>query len=237
MALDPPQPGDSAQAGSEALEADKVDALVAGLKGIAGAVPGVGGLLGELLGATIPKQRLDRVVDTLKRLEKRLLALESSRSALPDELRSPDNLPVLEEAIHQASRAFSEERREHLANLLAHGLSDPDPDRARQLVVLEVIGELSDEEIVILTWRAFIPGTPGAQEFGQRHANILRPPAPTLGGPAEARIGRGLYDFRVNKLVRLGLLKPDDAGPNAVTTLGRMVLVSIGAKVSNNIPL
>lgn len=219
------------------LGSNWVDALVAALKGTAGAVPAVGGLAGELLGATIPRQRLDRIVDTLRRLGQRVDALEADLPAVKDRLRSAEFLPVFEETIQQASRAYSEERRQHLANLLAKGIADSDLDRARQLTVLEILRELSDEEIVLLAWRAHLPGRAATKAFSERHHHILHPPVRVIGGPQENRIADGVHTHRLNKLVQMGLLKPDVPGPNGVTTLGRIVLVFIDADVGNEIPL
>lgn len=222
---------------SDPLESNGRDALVVALKGLAGLIPGVGGLVGELLGATIPGQRLDRIIDTMGRLETMLEAVGHDIEETKRKLASIEMLPVVEEALHQASRAFTEERRQHLANLLAAGVLSPDLDRARHLAVLQVLRDLADEEIIILAGKAHRPGSPAAREFFEKHRDVLVPPPPVIGGTEESRVQNGLYEYRLNRLVRLGLLEAGRGEPSALTTLGEMVLLHLGVDVGYPIEL
>ena len=221
----------------EPLESNGRDALVAALKGLAGLIPGVGWLVGELLGATIPGQRLDRVIDTMGRLEAKLETAGQDIEEAKKKLASLEMLPVVEEALHQASRAFTEERRQHLANLLAVGVLSPDLDRARLLAVLQVLRDLADEEIIILAGKAHLPGTPPARAFFEKHHDLVAPRPPVIGGTEESRVRHGLHEYRLNRLERLGLLKPGVAGPNAVTKLGDLVLSFLGVDIGRPIRL
>lgn len=100
-------------------------------------------------GEFIPNQRVDRIADTLARLEVKLQKL-SNAAEVRDRLLTSEGIDLLEEAIIQAARARSEERRENIANLLKNSLSDEQLEHLQKKTLLELLGQLNDAEILIL---------------------------------------------------------------------------------------
>src|SRR4029453_11155872 len=91
-------------------------------KGILGAIPVVGSLAAEVLGAIIPNQRLDRIEILLHTLEARLSGLD--RNQIEPRFRSPEFVDLLEEGMQQASRAIDSMRIEYIATLLKNSIAD-----------------------------------------------------------------------------------------------------------------
>jgi hypothetical protein len=77
---------------------------------------------------------------------------------------------LFEEGAYQASRAFSEERRRQIAELVAGGIADERRDYLESRRVLRLLGELDDGEVVLLAGY-LSPNWQG--DYWQRHANAL----------------------------------------------------------------
>jgi hypothetical protein len=56
----------------------------------------------------------------------------------------------LEDALPQASRALSDERKEYIANLLKNSLTDDSLEHAGKKKLLSLLNELNDPEIILL---------------------------------------------------------------------------------------
>ncbi|MAT15820.1 MAG: hypothetical protein CMJ46_11200 [Planctomyces sp.] len=130
------------------LNSNSTDHLASVAKVITGMVPVAGVLLSEIVGNKIPNQRVDRIARFLEELSKRLKEIEEE--TLRARLTSSEGVDLLEDAFFQAARTLTEERTEHLANLLAHGFTTDQLDYAQTKRLLWLLGQLSDEEIVIL---------------------------------------------------------------------------------------
>lgn len=113
---------------SDDIQQNSTDYVVATAKAVLGMVPFAGSLLAELAGSVIPKQRLDRLADFARRLEKSIGDMDQDlvRAKLSDE----NFTDLFEETTRHAARAVTEERREYLSSLLASGVSE---DRSHSL--------------------------------------------------------------------------------------------------------
>ncbi len=222
------------------LDPNVTDRLVAVGKSAAGLVPWAGSVVGEIVGAVIPQQRIDRVVDFLRRVDRKTARLE-------DEIREQRvrrDLDLVEAAVVHASRAPSEERRERIAALVANSLNSADVDLQREKHLLDLLAELNDTELLLLQWYGLGHG-PEAHEFFDRHQDVLTVPPATLGSGPEVVDREKVHDSYRHQLVRLGLIRPrfqsprrgelpefDEktgmmkAGSNEITWLGRMVLAA-----------
>ena len=88
----------------------RVDSVVSLEKGIVGAIPLGGPLFAEIIGMTIPNQRVDRIVAVLKILDERLSSFEK------EQLRSNKYaLDLFEDGMQQAARSLTEERNKYIA--------------------------------------------------------------------------------------------------------------------------
>ena len=223
------------------LDNNSIDRSVALGKGLAALVPAVGGLIGEAVGQMIPAQRLDRVIDFLRKLDAKLGVLDD---ALKRE-RVIRDLDLLEAAVLHATRATSDERRERIACLVANSLTAQQVDLLREKKLLDLVSELNDAEL--LTLRSYGLGHgPEAMAFYDKHQAVLQVKSAYLGGGSELVDGEAIHYAYREQLARLHLIKPNFRAPrkgelpdldpntgmlksseNEITWLGRMVLNSI----------
>jgi hypothetical protein len=189
-------------------------------------VPIAGSLIAELITEVVPGQRQERIEDWLRQLADRLALVE--QATLRPRLCEPENVALFEEGAYQAARAISEERRRHIAELVAGGIADDRRDYVESHRLLRLLGELDDGEIIILASYLQKNREGG---YRKRHANVLEDVAVDLGS------GRGQLDADTVRqagrqhLVQLGLLDQGALGGTAsiqLNRLGRLLLRRIG---------
>ena len=155
------------------------DRIVALAKGLIGAVPIAGSLLAEVVGTVVPNERLDRIGDFLTALAERLATVESA--VLEAQLRSDGAIDLVEEGVKQAAVAVSRPRRQSLAALIADGITDADLEHVYKKRLLQLFGELSDAELLIL--RGLQTQLSVSSEEPEYDAEFLRNHAQLLYGP------------------------------------------------------
>lgn len=207
---------------SSPLEANTVDYVTAGAKAALGLVPFAGSLLAEIAGSVIPRQRVDRIVDFTKLLEARISNLEQRHIA--NAMNNEDFTDLTEEALRQASRATTPERREYLANLLGNSLSSDAISYAETKHLMRLMGELNDVEIIWLRFFAN-PTIGGDETFRNTHENILKPRRAYIGASKDEIEANALQESYKKHLVRLGLVdeniqKDRDGNPKFDTFSG-----------------
>ncbi|WP_371325032.1 hypothetical protein VX159_05815 [Dechloromonas sp. ZY10] len=190
------------------IQANAVDYVTAGAKAILSAIPFAGSLLAEIAGSIIPRQRVDRIADFASKLEQRIEHLEkgSVTAALNDE----EFTDLSEEALRQASRATTSERREYLATLLATSLSSDAISYAETKHLMRLLGELSDVEVIWLRFYA-VPTTGRDQEFRELHKNVLHPKSAHLGSSEDEVDAEAIQKSYRDHLIRLGLVSAEIA--------------------------
>ena len=176
-------------------------------KGVVGAVPIVGSLLAELVGNVIPNQRLDRLTRFFEKLEARLQTVE--HETLKARLAQPEVVDVLEDSFFQAARAMTDERLEHVTNVVSNGLSAEQLDTAETKRMLWLLGQLNDIEIILLRGR--LPRTREEyqtdEEFQSRHTEVLAPRSPTMHSDKPEFDDAALFASYRQHLIDLGLLR------------------------------
>ncbi|SDP81695.1 hypothetical protein [Desulforhopalus singaporensis] len=227
-------------------ENTKTDYSVLIGKGILGAIPFVGPLIAETVGATIPNQRIDRINDFLLLLEQRIEETERENAKL--KFQNEEFIDILEESMLQASRALSKERKEYIASIIANGIAEEKIEYNQKKLLLNILNELSDTEIIILQLYGLPPGED--REYFEKHKDILTPPPPSMRTREQSGINdRTLYDAQRNHLVRLNLTTPKYKKPKRgetpefdpatgmmksqgykITSLGRLLLGNVGLK-------
>ncbi len=106
------------------LATQRTDYVASATKAALGLVPFAGSLLAEVAGTVIPNQRVDRLVKFAEVLEEKLRGLE--QEFVRSQVNNENFTDLLEEGIRQAARSLSDERREHIASLIATSLSQED---------------------------------------------------------------------------------------------------------------
>ncbi len=213
-------------------------------KGLLGAIPFVGPLAAEIVGAVIPNQRIDRIESLLKLLESKIQ--EEDRSKVKERIVSPESVDLIEDGFIQASRALSEERKEYIASLLKNSLTDDDLKHIEYKRLLSILGELNDLEVLILKSQTLHRGQPEHGEFWEAHEGALTPPLAHMGSTQEEIDKHTIYQTHKQHLANLSLLKPRFKKPKGgefpefddktgmikaqgydITGLGRLLLRSI----------
>jgi len=213
-------------------------------KGLLGAIPFVGPLAAEIVGAVIPNQRIDRIESLLKLLESKIT--EADRAKVEQNIYSPESIDLIEDGFIQASRAISEERKEYIASLLKNSLTDDEVKHIEYKRLLSTLGELNDLEVLILKSQTMYRGHPEYQEFWEAHKCALTAPIAHMGSSQDEIDKHTIYQTHKLHLANLGLLKPRFKKPKRgelpefdektgmikaqgydITGLGRLLLRSI----------
>jgi hypothetical protein len=196
------------------LAPQTVDYVVGAVKSIVGAAPFAGSLLVEIAGVLIPNQRLDRIAKFAADLEVRLSRIE--QGFVVSQLNDEHFTDLMEEALRQASRSLSDDRRAQIANVIASSLASEDITYLDAKHLLSIAGELNDIEIIRLGRFAFDEFGTG-EEYWEKHESVLEPIAAAFGssqGEIDRETLQESYDAH---LERLGLVSD-----NSLTRLGRL---------------
>lgn len=189
----------------EYLGETKADHLVALTKGALGVIPYVGGIAAEIVGVLIPGQRLDRLADFLRILGEMVAGLQ--QDVLEQRMKTEEFMDLFEDALWQASRARTEERRKNIAAILKYSLYEGEINHLRAKELLSLLGELNDAQIIILKSKGFDYAGPEAETFYEQHRAVLQAPLLFDGADEEDYDNHALHQAFVNDLQRLGLVK------------------------------
>ncbi len=221
----------------------KTDYIVSALKGLAGAVPVAGTIIGEIIGQVIPNQRVDRLEAFVKSLHDRLEEL--GQPIKVSQFDSPDKVDLFEDGVLKSSRALSQDRIDYISRIVALGLTGEEKDRIQAKRLLNILDEIDDDQIIILS--GYLRKNHDDKEFAKKHAAILRP-VPVHLGSDQSEVDEGtLHQLARTQLRTLGLLAsryakikkgeiPEfdektgmmTAGSTHLTSLGRFLLRQIG---------
>jgi hypothetical protein len=188
----------------EVLALNSADYVATAAKAVLGAVPFAGSLLAELAGAIIPNQRIDRIVRFASELNVRLEGIEEA--TLRAHLSNENFTDLLEEGLRQAARSTTDERLQHIAQVIANSLTSEDVSFIESKHLLRILGEINDIEVIWL--RSYLhPSRDGDEEFREKHADLLKPIAAHLGSPQEDVDQETMQQSYKGHLCRLELLR------------------------------
>lgn len=118
-----------------------------------GAIPGVGPIIQAVLTEAIPNTRMSRVEEYLLAIDKRLSEIE-----LESALEKPESLDLFEEGLWQSARAFTDQRKAYIQELVLKGLQGTDANKVRARQYLRILSLLDDTHVVLLA--EFSPSNP-----------------------------------------------------------------------------
>lgn len=191
--------GDGSQ--KDGLDDNWRDRLVAVTKGAVGAIPLAGGLVAEVVGAVIPGQRADRIAEYLRALSAQV---EGMSQKLRDTITSnAEKVDLIEAGGYQAARATSRERMDRIVEAVARGLSEDDAHVIRRKRLLQLLGELDDDELSLLN--AYGRSYGGVDRMAFERIN--RPDPIHMQSSSVEIEQKFLFDAGQANLLRLGLLK------------------------------
>ena len=197
----------------EDLAENETDALVAYTKGGLGAIPYFGTLFGEVASQIIPNQRIDRISKFVIILESKLKKLQFTVEELKQKIQKEEYVNLFEEGVWQAARSSSQERKEYISSLLTNSLTDEAINEIQQGVLLSLLGDLNDNEVIILFGSSMRVRLGRESEFQKKHENVLMKPLVHMSSPQEELDIAAVYETYRGKLVNLNLLKRDFKKP------------------------
>jgi hypothetical protein len=205
------------------LEASRSDQVAAVLRSVAGFVPGFGNMIGEVLTALIPDQRIERLADYMRTLNEKVKMLDADIDLVRGRLRETDRLGIFEDGLLQAARSATEERRERIASVIARGICEEGFNYERSKKILNTLDDLTDAEIITL--KGYDLHGEEYREFAKAHPWILKPASRTIGVRPEEGERAALQDAWRLSLQRLGLIATAPRGSDlSLTSFGRLVL-------------
>lgn len=191
-------------------DANKTDYAVSVAKGLIGVAPIVGPLVAEIVGSIIPNQRIDRLTKYVRDLDERVASLDMT--AIETKLRDSAFVDLLEDSFLAAARALSVERRNQIASLVKNALASEDIAVAQAKVLLQLLGELSDSEIILLQFYAKMTSD-DRDTYLERHKAIIQVTHPHPGSSQEELDQSALDSTRKARLERLELIRPNFRSP------------------------
>lgn len=217
------------------LDPDSRDGFVSVAKSIVGICPWIGPMASEAIETLIPRQRLDRVVEFLRQMEKELQSMEGRIKILEGNLKTEEGLDILEQGLTQAARSYSKERQERLARLVSQALTAEKIKHAESKKLLNLFHELTDPEVLWLVYYSTNPtlGSEYHKKLINDNPEVLKPVSREIGAPQE-QIDRGaLQDSYKNTLFRLGLIK-EQGRSHQITPLGKLLVRYITTRKEKN---
>ena len=188
------------------MSTSKIDLLTIIGKGSVGAIPFIGPLAAEIVGAIIPNQRIDRLEQLLITLESKIS--ESEKDNINSKLNSVEGVDLLEDGFISASRALSSDRLDYIASLLKNSLTEEQMKHSEYKRLLNILNQINDVEVLILKSYAMNHFDEKSKEFREKHENILYV-QPTMYGSTQDEMDKYvIHQTHRNNLAALNLLKP-----------------------------
>ena len=175
-------------------------------RGGAGAIPVVGGIVGEVISELIPNQRQDRLVNLVILVSEKLQ--QQNIELIRAKLHDPYHIDIFEDACFQTIRALSEERLEYISTALANSLTDDDLEHLQKKKLFWLLGELNDYEIIQLFYYSLSTNPRVREEYYEKHSDVLRIPPITNSTTDDEKEKIVVSRTYKERLVQLGLLSP-----------------------------
>lgn len=209
-----------------------------GLKVALSSLPVAGPFISEIVNEIIPGDRIDRIADFCAMLDERINGIEVN--LLTGVLGDPEFVDLAEEALRQAARAISKERRTYLVELVATSLSIEKLEYLQSKHLMRILDELSDIEVLWLKWFHLCSTRDNTALFEDLHKNSLDFRIPTLGSTDSEKDTHAITQSYILHLERCGLIEDQARQPIAGEdraladrlTRARKALPSRGKKIS-----
>ena len=223
---------------TDALQMQPRDYGRVGLKVVLSSLPVGGPLISEIVNEIIPGDRIDRIADFCTMLDERINGIESK--LLIGVLNDPEFVDLVEEALRQAARAISKERRTYLVEMVATSLSKEKLEHLQIKHLMRILEELSDIEILWLKWYDLCLKRENTRPFEDLHKSALDFRLPTMGSTEAEKDHHAIKQSYILHLERCGLVEDQARQPIAKEdnvlsdklTRARKALPSGGKKIS-----
>ena len=187
------------------------------------AIPTIGPLIAEAVKHGIPNQRIDRIADMLKIIDREVSNLR--REMVAQRMRTEEFRDLLEDGLWQATRAITRRRREYIASLLKNSLTNEQLSHERAKRLMSLLDQLNDTELIILGWYGTGRVGEQADAYYTRHEQVVDLPYLKRGASDEERDEVDLKRRSHQRLQNLGLIQMDFWDVRGhITALGRYLL-------------
>jgi len=187
------------------IDETKSDKVIAFAKGAVGSlVPHVGGLIAEIAATYIQGQRMDRMAEFMRILDRKIEGIDTK---LLEKVRTPEFMDLLEDALWQAARALTTERKEKIAAVLKHSLYEGELNHLQEKELLSLLNEINDVQLIILKSKSFGFQSEEMRAFYERHRDVLQAPRLVMGADEGAIDDLALHQAFENDLYRLRLIE------------------------------
>jgi len=180
------------------------DHMAALLRMGTGLVPFVGSAFAELITQVVPGKRMERLENYCRLLYRELQRLHEEE--LKARLSDPNRIDLFEEGAYQAARALSIVREEQIARAVACGIAGEDPQVLETRRILNLLRQLDDAEILILTSR--LDRFARDPDFREMHGELISPLPLHMQSSQEEMDKNAVFQISMNKLEQLGLIEP-----------------------------
>lgn len=180
---------------------------------VAGAVPFAGAFIQTVLTETIRNVRADRVEDYIRYLQDQIDELK-----LKIAIDKPEGLDLFEEGLWQSARAFSDDRKKYIAELVVKGLQETGLEQQETRHFMRILEQLDDRQIILLAEyhpaNSPTAGNVQGTSFHEVNWNVVQPGHTVEDildhtGREEAQRGARLNEIMRRHLSSLGLLERD----------------------------
>lgn len=188
----------------KSLDINSTDLLTSFSKSALSIVPIAGPFLSEIVGTIIPNQRIDRLIEYIKELDKRISKIQIEQAE--EFIKNEEFIDLIEESFIQASRAITSERRQYIASIIENGIKDEAINFLQSKYLLKLLSELNDVEIIWLLSYAY-PVKESDIEFREKHKNVLTPISSYIGVDKETQNSASIQNSYKEHLERLQLIE------------------------------
>jgi len=213
------------------LGVKKVDYLVSTLKAATGVIPCVGSILSEIIGITIPNQRIDRVEKYLKILSDKL---EKNSFDFKAKIKENKNLLLLfEESIIYSAQTTSEKKYEWYSEFIISSIKENGVENIQQQRMLKILSELNENEVIILIFYSLNPTIGMKNKFIEEHSDIIIRGSNEMGLPAMKYVDNEFHDLYKKNLEQYGLIK---RRPEVHRELNTIIIDKASGEIKQSIP-
>jgi hypothetical protein len=179
--------------------------------------PGSSKIVDFLVDQVLPR-REERFATFITELSRRLKDLEQRLGVGCFGLWSSEKQALFEDGARVAIKALSPERIDHVAKIVAEGLTEDDAGAARTRLFLDLIGELSDVDLIVMAADTRLGMDP---QWRAKHAEALsspltKKPPPDASPEQHAALNLSQREaliatkLQINRLVRLGVMEREE---------------------------
>lgn len=210
------------------LESNRADAAAAVARVLSGFVPFAGAAIGEVLTAIIPEQRIDRIISYLSILSE--IIADMDRELLETKLKTTEFADLFEDSLIQASRALTEDRKNHIASLMKNSISTDNLNHLEKKKLLYLLGQLNDAELIILQFYGLLDPSEQRQ-FYELHSGVINSISATMSSPQEELDKAAIQESFPTRLYELSLTRLSKSGDGyEISPLGRLLLRTLDLK-------